>query len=512
MSRQGMVYLVGAGPGDPGLITLRGKEILERAEVVLYDSLVSPRLLDFCRPSARLVFVGKRRGHHEVPQDEINRLLVAEAQAGNLVVRLKGGDPFVFGRGAEEAETLYHAGVPFRVVPGVTAGVGALAYAGFPVTHRDYASGVLFITGHDDPDQPGCRADWPHLAQFDGSIVIYMGVVRLMRIAQLLIAHGKSPETPVGLVRKGSWPDQQVVVSTLAEVADPNNLPKIKPPALILIGDVVKARPALDWWSRLPLAGQSVLVTRPESDADSTVNLLEELGARVLTAPAITIRPIDDPGLLDEALKNLARFDWLVFTSANGVRYLIDRIFQTGRDLRVLSHLKLAAIGPGTARALQDRGFIADLVPEKFRSEDLAEALRPHVPGKRVLLARADRGRTVLKDELDSIASEVIQVPVYHNADAETLPADILNELNAGHVDWVMLTSSAIARRFVAMLPADFSPELLSRIKFASISPVTSAAAREVGITPIVEAKEFTIAGLVEAMRTFAEVAHDHLV
>lgn len=500
MPRGGMVYLVGAGPGDPGLITVRGREILQRADILIYDSLVSPRLLKLCPDTTRRIYVGKRRGHQEMPQSEICRLLVEEGRSGNVVVRLKGGDPYVFGRGAEEAEALFNAGIKFRVVPGVTSGIGALAYAGIPVTHRDHASSVVFVTGHDDPDLPGCRADWPHLAQFKGSIVIYMGITRLVRIAQVLLEHGKSPDTPVALVRHGSWANQQVIVKSLVEVAGSTCSPLITPPALVLVGDVVKTRPALDWWSQLPLLGQSVLVTRPEGDAETTVELLEELGARVLSAPAITIRPIDEPTELDNALKNLHEFDWLVFTSSNGVRFFFERLRKIGLDNRALGHLKFAAIGPGTARALNDRGFLADVVPEKYRSEDFAEALASQVKGQRLLLARADRGRTVLKDQLEPIAAQVVQIPVYHNEDAKDLPADIISELQSGQVDWVMLTSSAIVRRFRGMLPTDFSAEVLSRINFASISPVTSAAAREVGIEPTVEATEFTIPGLISAI------------
>ncbi|MFM7129363.1 MAG: uroporphyrinogen-III C-methyltransferase [bacterium] len=500
----GKVYLIGAGPGDPELLTLRGAEILKQAEVVVYDALVSPRLLDLCPKSAELIFVGKRRGHQEMPQAEINRLLVAHARKGQCVVRLKGGDPYIFGRGAEEAEALAAEGLEFRVVPGVTAGIGAAAYAGIPITHRDYASAAIFVTGHDDPDSDSCRIDWPWMARFRGTIAIYMGVTRLVRIAQVLLEHGRAGDTPVALVRLGTLPGQQVNTMTLADVAghQPGTL-LIEPPALVVIGEVVAARGPLDWYSRLPLAGRTVVVARAEGDAPATIRQLEELGARVLAAPAILVGPIGDKSQLEKAIEALERFDWLVFTSVNGVKYFFERLFELGHDMRALGRLKIAAIGPATAARLREMGLVADLVPDKYRSEELAEALAARVGGKRVLLARADRGRTLLKDELEAVAAEVVQVPVYTNADAENLPNDVLNEIRNANVDWVMLTSSAMAKRFAFLLPADLSAESRQRIKFASISPVTSAAAREAGLQIATEAMEYTIQGLIDAMIAF---------
>jgi uroporphyrinogen III methyltransferase/synthase len=499
----GMVYLVGAGPGDPGLVTCRGLDAIRSAETIVYDHLVHRRLLDAASPTAKLVFVGKKRGHQEMPQEDINRLLCEEAESGRIVVRLKGGDPFVFGRGAEEAEALHAAGIPFRVVPGVTAGVGALAYAGLPVTHRDHASAVVFVTGHDDPDSLTCRVDWSWYARFQGTIVIYMGMTRRARIASVLIEHGMNPRTLVAMVERGAWTDQKSVETTLEELSDPTKQWPIKPPGLIMIGESVRLRPVLDWWSRLPLSGRTVVLTRPEDDARSTEIALEDLGARVLVAPTITVGPIEDAAALDDAIKTLERYDWLVFTSANGVRYFFERLFALGYDLRRVGHAKLAAIGPATAKALRKLALNADVVPNSYRSEDLAEALVPLVRGKRVLLARADRGRTVLKDELEGIAAEVTQIPVYRNADADGLPAEVLAALEADKVDWVTLTSSAIARRFEALRPRSDSGDCVRRLKFASISPVTSQAAREAGIEPTVEAEDYTINGVIQAIADF---------
>lgn len=496
----GMVYLVGAGPGDPGLVTRHAEAAIRAADTVVYDHLVHRKILDWIPADARSIYVGKRRGHQEMPQSEINRLLCDEARQGRVVVRLKGGDPYVFGRGAEEAEALFEAGVPFRVIPGVTAGIGALAYAGLAVTHRDHASAVTFVTGHDDPDSPDCRVDWPWFARFSGTVVIYMGMTRRTRIAQVLIEHGKSPATPVALVERGSWPDQKVETGTLEELADPSRAWQVKAPALIMIGEVVRLRPRLDWFSRLPLAGKCLLLTRPEDDARRSESVFENLGAEVLIAPTIRVGPIADRTGLDDALGHLSRYDWIVWTSANGVRLFFDRLFELGLDLRALGHAKFAAIGPATSEALNRYGLNADVVPATFRSEELADALLPHVAGKSVLLARADRGRTVLLDRLVPVASEVRQVAVYTNEDVAEWPEEIDISLREDRVDWVTLTSSAIARRFAALYSGSRPDGNSGRLKFASISPLTSQAAREAGIEPTVEASEFTVEGLLESI------------
>jgi uroporphyrinogen III methyltransferase/synthase len=499
----GQVFLVGAGPGDPGLMTLLAQSALRNAQTVVYDQLVHRRILDWIPADAHRIFVGKRRGHHEMPQNEINAVLCLEALKGRTVVRLKGGDPYVFGRGAEEAEALFSAGIPFRVIPGVTAGIGALAYAGFPVTHREHASAVTFVTRHDDPDSPSCRVDWAWYAKFRGTIVIYMGMTRRARIAQILIQNGMDSETPVALVERGSWSDQRVETGTLHQLEDTKHSWSVNAPALIMIGDVVRLRPKLDWWSRLPLSGRKVLITRPEEDSRTTEMKFESLGADVFVAPAIRVGRIEDRTGLDDALNSLHRFDWIVWTSSNGVRFFFERLFELGLDLRALGHVKLAVIGPATADALKQFGLKADIVPDAYRSEELADALVPIVSGKRVLLARANRGRTVLMDRLSPVANEVRQVAVYSNDDADHWPEEIEKLLKLDRIDWVTLTSSAIARRFAALYASSHPDSESKRIKFASISPVTSAAAREAGIEPTVEAKSFIIEGLIEAILEF---------
>ncbi len=347
----GSVDLVGAGPGDPGLLTRRGFEALSRADVVVYDHLIHPRLLDLAPPLADRIFAGKRSGRFVMPQEEMNRLLVRLAREGKQVVRLKGGDPFVFGRGAEEAEFLLSEGIPFRVVPGVTAGVGVSAYAGIPVTHRGDSSAVAFITGHDDPTSSDGRLDWSALARFPGTLVIYMGVGRLTSICEVLIQNGRDPETPSALVQSGTLPTQRTVEGTLRTLPKLVQQAQVGPPALVVIGEVLRRRSGLAWFERLPLFGQRIVVTRPSAEMDRSAADLEALGAEVVQAPTIEIRPLEDFETLDDTLRRLSEFDWLVFTSANGVRHLLDRLESVGMDLRALGSVKLAAIGPATASA-----------------------------------------------------------------------------------------------------------------------------------------------------------------
>ena len=491
-AKAGMVYLVGAGPGDPGLLTRRGFEILTTAEVVVYDHLASPRLLDIAPPSALRISAGKTIGHCTLSQGQINDVLAEQARLGRRVVRLKGGDPYVFGRGAEEAEHLRRLGIPFLVVPGVTAALGATSYAGIPVTHRDTASAVAFVTGHaqggEPPDQPS-RLDWSALARFPGTLVIYMGVTRLASLCRTLIAEGKDPETPAAMIQSGTLSRQRTVVATLASLPERASEAAIGPPALLVVGAVVEHRADLAWFEDRPLFGQRIVVTRPGDESDRSAEVLEALGAEILIAPTVRILPVGDFGPLDRALDRIGSFDWLVFTSGNGVRHFLDRLEARGRDLRALGHVQLAAIGPATAEALARYHLKADLVPDSYRSEALAGALLGRVAGKRVLLARADRGRTILKDELERVA-EVEQVPTYRNVDVEALPPDVLDRIVEGSVDWITLTSSAIAERLFALLPDEARGRLGRSIRLASISPVTSAAVARLGGSVAAEASD----------------------
>jgi len=496
----GIVYLVGAGPGDPGLLTRRGHDLLAIAEVVVYDHLAAPRLLDLAPPGALRISAGKSIGHCTLAQAEINDVLVEHARLGRRVVRLKGGDPYVFGRGAEEAEHLRAHGIPFLVVPGVTAALGATSYAGIPVTHRDAASAVAFVTGHghDEPDSPG-RLDWPALARFPGTLVVYMGVTRLAALCRTLIREGKSPSTPAAMVQSGTTARQRTVVGTLDDIPDLVARSGLGPPALLVVGDVVARRPGLAWFEASPLFGRRIVVTRPADESDRSAASLEALGAEVLAAPTVAILPIAALGPLDRAIDRLGSFDWLVFTSANGVRHFLDRLEARGRDLRALGPVRLAAIGPATAEALARYRLKADLVPDSYRSEALAEALAARVAGKRVLLARADRGRPILKDELERVA-HVEQVAVYRNADVDALPPAVLARIEEGTVDWITLTSSAIAERLHALLPEAARLRVGREIRLATISPVTTAAVARLGWTVAAEAAVFTWDGVVEAI------------
>ena len=494
----GMVYLVGAGPGDPGLLTLRGAEVLGRAEVVVYDHLASPRLLDLAPPGALRISAGKRIHHATMTQDQINDVLVEHARLGRRVVRLKGGDPFVFGRGGEEAEYLRANGLAFQVVPGVTAGLGATAYAGIPVTHREGASAVAFVTGHDDPSRPG-RLDWSGLARFPGTLVVYMGVTRLPSICRTLIREGKAPETPAALIRSGTLPGQRTVVGTLADLPDLVRVAGLAPPALLVVGEVVARRPGLSWFEGLPLFGRRIVVTRPLGEDARSSEVLEALGAEVLLAPMVRILPVEDFAILDDVLGRVGSFDWLVFTSGNGVRHFFDRLGALGLDLRALGGVRVASIGPSTTEALADHKLKADLVPGSHRSEGLVEALLGRVAGLRVLLARADRGRDLLPVELGRVA-EVEQVTVYRNVDAEAIPPEVLARIEGGSVDWVTLTSSAIAERFHALLPESARTRIGRKVRLASLSPVTSGTIARLGWPVAVEAAKHTWDGLVDAI------------
>jgi uroporphyrinogen III methyltransferase / synthase len=495
----GIVELVGAGPGDPGLITRRGAHALSLAQVVVYDHLVHPRLLDLAPRSALRIFAGKQAGRCVLKQPEINDLLVLHARQGKRVVRLKGGDPYVFGRGAEEAEHLRRSGIPFRVVPGVTAAVGVTSYAGVPITHRDSASAVAFVTGHDESGSAPSRLDWSAIARFPGTIVVYMGVGRLKSLCERLIHEGKAASTPAALIQHGTLACQRFVEAPLSDLAAKVALAGLGPPGLLVVGDVVSHRPLLDWYEQLPLFGQRIVVTRPADEADRSAVELEALGAEVLLAPMVEIRPLDDYRVLDETLQRLGEFDWLVFTSPNGVRHLVQRLECLGRDLRALGHLRLAAIGPATAETLAQLHLKADVVPDSYRSEALAAALAPRVSGHRVLLARADRGRTILKDDLDPIA-HVEQVAVYRNVDTESLPEDILRRIVEGSIDWITLTSSAITERLHGLLPMDVRSTIAATAQLVSLSPVTTQTAAQLGWQVSVEADVYTWEGLVASL------------
>src|SRR5918994_6061690 len=404
----GIVYLVGAGPGDPGLMTRRSLELIASADAILYDRLIPPGALEGPRPDAELRYVGKEPGAPALTQEETNELLVELGRAGMRVVRLKGGDPFVFGRGGEEAEALAAAGVPFEVVPGVTAGVAAPAYAGIPVTHRDAASAVAFVTGHEDPDKPDTALDWDALARFPGTLVLYMGIRNLALIAERLTAAGRDPDEPVAVVERGTHPDQRTVVDALAGVATRAEAEGVRAPAITVVGPVAGLRDTIAWLERRPLHGEVVAVTRARVQASALAARLRELGADVVETPAIRTEPRPLDGELLAAVQRISDYALVCLTSPNGVRLLFDALAETGHDARALAGATVAAIGPGTAAGLERRGVRADVLPEQFVAEALVEALEPvEVEGRRVLVARAAGARSVLPDALRGRGAEV---------------------------------------------------------------------------------------------------------
>jgi uroporphyrinogen III methyltransferase/synthase len=496
---QPLVHLVGAGPGDPGLLTLRAVEVLGRADLVIYDKLVPRRLLEFAAAAAERICVTDLPGCHPDRYPHVHQAMIAAAQKGRRVVRLKGGDPFIFGRGGEEADALRQVGIGFEVVPGVTAALSA-ACAGIPLTHRDHASAVALITGHENPAKPHSRLDWAALARFPGTLVVYMGISRLGRIVESLLAHGKPADTPAAAIHWGSTGDQQTVEAPLAQLPQAVLRAGLTAPALIVIGTVVGLRARLAWFERRPLFGRRVLVTRPRHQAAELLRDLERLGAVTYLLPAVDVRPPADWAPVDQAIDRLATYQWLVFTSANGVHAWIGRLRQRGRDLRALAGLQLAAIGPATAQALASYHLQADLVPGQYRSEELADELKQRAAGQRILLARADRGRELLRDELAQVA-HVDQVAVYSQVQAVDTGSEVFDCLRRGEIDFVTLTSSNIARAFARSLDATCRARIdAGEVKLVSISPVTSEAIRAEGLPVAAEASEFTSAGVVQAL------------
>lgn len=491
------VSLVGAGPGDPRLITLRGVERLRAADVVLYDYLVNAELLEHCRPDAELVCLGKHGRDRILTQEEINTRMTAAGLAGKRVVRLKGGDPAVFARFGEERDALEAAGLTYEVVPGITTALAAGSHAGIALTDRQFASAVALVTGHEKDEQEGTKLDYAALAVFPGTLVFYMGVTNAAEWSGELIAAGKPATTPVALVRRCSWPDQKTVITTLAKVAEVMRERKIRPPVLTIVGETVAGRSPHSWFTERPLFGRKILVTRPAEQAAAVRSRLRELGAEVLLQPAIEIGEPSDWAPVDRALRDLKRFDWMAFSSVNGVRAVVGRLRHLGLDARALAPVKLAAIGPGTAEALSEYQLRADLIPREFRAESLATDLAAEAKQgrNRFLLIRASRGREVLADTLRAAGGEVEQVVAYRSTDVTVPDDEIAAALAGGKIDWVFVSSSAIARSLAAL----FGDEL-RKTKLASISPITSGTLRELGYEPAAEASEFTLDGMTAAI------------
>ncbi len=497
MSEPGRVYLVGAGPWDPGLLTVRGREVLGRADVVVHDYLVNPELLAWARAAATRIPTGHRPGR--LSQAEICEILVENARAGRCVVRLKGGDPFIFGSGGEEAWALAEAGVPFEVVPGVTAAIAGAAFAGIPVTHRDFASTLGLCTGHGQGDGEADPVDWAALARMD-TAVIYMGVKRLGVVAQALMAAGRAPETPVALVQWASRPSQRTVVTTLVRAVEDAEAAGLGPPVTAIVGEVVRLRAKLTWFEHKPLFGKRIVVTRSLEQQGMLAGALAELGAEVLSLPSIAFAPPEDGGPLARALADLGRYTWVVLTSANGVDFFLDAMKAARLDARGLGGARLACIGPATARRLEERGLLADLVPERYVAEGMVEALLAGgVAGARILLPRAAAARDVLPDALAAAGAAVDVVPVYQTVEPPADPG-VLARIAGGEADLATFTSASTVEHFRRRFSDDQWSNVCSKIEAACIGPITTAAARRAGLRVTIEADPFTVPDLIEAI------------
>ncbi|SHK11737.1 uroporphyrinogen-III synthase [Desulforamulus aeronauticus DSM 10349] len=501
MMAKGIVYLVGAGPGDPGLITVKGLQCIRQADVVVYDRLASPRLLAHARPEAELIYVGKSPDRHAMVQDEINQLLVDKAKEGKVVTRLKGGDPFVFGRGGEEAELLVENGLPFEVVPGITSAISVPAYAGIPVTHRGYTSTFAIVTGNEDPTKDDSSIAWDKIATGAGTLLFLMGMGNLPGICARLIEYGRSPQTPVALIRWGTRPEQRTLTGTLDDICQKATAAGFKNPAVIVVGEVVNLRDKLAWFENRPLFGKRIIVTRSREQASVLSSAIEALGGEPWEFPTISIVPPEDFTALDSAINDVRSYRWLIFTSVNGVKMFFDRMRKNRKDIRDLSDVRLCAIGPRTREELEQRGLLVDYVPGEYRAEEIVEGLKGKVlPGDRVLLPRADIARKMLPQALEEMGAIVQDVVAYHTVLGDGDATAIREALADGTINVVTFTSSSTVRNFVKLVGEGTAPELLAKTSVASIGPITSTTARELGLRVDIEAKEYTIDGLVQAI------------
>ncbi|MCL6472781.1 MAG: uroporphyrinogen-III C-methyltransferase [Firmicutes bacterium] len=498
----GKVYLVGAGPGDPKLITLRGLECIAQADVIIYDRLATNLLFEHARPDAEFIYVGKAEGKHSVKQEDINLMLVEKAKEGKIVTRLKGGDPLIFGRGGEEALVLHEAGIEFEFVPGVSAGNAVPAYAGIPVTHRGVTSTVAYVTGHEDPSKPTTDIDWKSLVGI-GTIVFYMGMRNLPSIVEQLTKNGRDKSTPVAIVRWGTTPQQQTVIGTLEDIVGKVEEAKLKAPSLIIVGDVVRLREKLCWYEKKPLFGKRILITRAKEQAKAFSELIAELGGQAIEVPTIEITDPDSFENIDRALDRLetgAGYDWVIFTSANGVRFFVKRMRELKKDIRILAGAKVAVIGPATAKAVKRLLINIDITPKEFVAEGLIEEFKQiGIAGQNFLIPRAKVARDILPDTLREMGGEVDVVEVYQTVLDEAAASRIKKLIAEKSIDIATFTSPSTINNFVEILGLDFK-ELMKDITVAVIGPVTKDAVEKFGLKVDVVAEEYTIPGLVNAI------------
>ena len=497
--KKGRVYLTGAGPGAKDLISIRAIEKIKIADVIIYDYLANPKFLEFAKDNAEIIYVGKQGGCHTLSQDEINQLIIDKAKEGKIVVRLKGGDPYIFGRGGEEAEELVNEGIPFEIIPGITAASAATAYAGIPLTHRDFTASVAFITGHERDDTEYSKIHWDKIATGIGTIVFYMGVKNLPYIVENLIKHGRNPETPVALIRWGTMPYQETVTGTLSNIIEIVKEKNLKPPAIIVVGEVVKLREKLRWFDIKPLFGKKIIVTRAREQASSLVERLEEYGAHVIEFPVIEIVEPEDYSELDNAIKNIKTYNWIIFTSVNGVKFFLNRLKFHKKDVRILDGIKICAIGPKTAEMFENFGIYPDFIPKKYQAEYIIEGLQKiGIKGKKFLLPRAKVAREILPEKIKEYGGIIDVITVYETKMPDTRKDEVLNLLKENKIDYITFTSSSTVKNFIEMI--DNKIDLLKNVKLVSIGPITSDTIKSYNIKPSIEAKKFTIEGIIEAI------------
>jgi len=495
------VYLVGAGPGDPGLFTLKGKKLLAAAEVVVYDRLVGDDILAMANPDAEMIYVGKISGRHALPQEEINALLVNKAAEGKRVVRLKGGDPFLYGRGGEEAQYILEHGYEYEVVPGITSAIAVPAYAGIPVTHRDATSSFAVITGHEKPGKSESSINWKEIATGIGTLVFLMGVENLGFICESLIKNGRDPATPVALIREGTRPQQEVISGTLQNITDKVAEAAFKPPAVIVVGEVVELRQELQWVERLPLWGKRIVVTRARAQASALAEGISELGGRAIEFPSIIIKPEEDLRNLHRAFQALDKYEWIIFTSVNAVDIFFEELIRQGLDIRDLKGIKICAIGPATEKRLTGRGLKVDSIPDEYRAEGIIDELKPRIePGQWVLLPRARGARAVLPDSLIQLGAHVNEVFLYEAITATKVSRESLDDILAGNIDYLTFTSSSTVTNFVRIVGGENITRIAEQTRVACIGPVTADTASKMGFTVHLTADEYTISGLLKAL------------
>ena len=507
-AKKGKVYLIGAGPGDPTLITLKGRNILEKADAIVYDNLVNPLLLRYAKKDAELIYVGKIAGKHFMDQESINRLLIDLSKKGLCVARLKGGDSFIFGRGGEEAQALSKEGIEFEIVPGITSAIAVPSYAGIPLTHRKYASAVTFVTGHEDPTKEDSSISWDRIAH-SGTIVILMGVGNLSLIKKRLIDEGLSPDTPFAIICNGTLPSQKVFQGKLKEIDSIAKKEGVRPPAIVVIGDVVRLRDEIKWFEKKVLFGKRILITRAEEQADELLYPLQDLGAECILFPTIKILPPESWDHVDKEIEDLKKYDWIIFTSVNGVKFFFGRIKDLRKDIRLFSKIKVCAIGEKTARILEEMLITLDLVPKEYRAEGVIECFRDmDIKGKRILIPRADKARDILPKRLSEMGAKVSVISVYRNMlpEVEEKKRDELKRMiQDGKIDLAIFTSPSTFKNLLSLLNISFdeAKTLLSNVDIACIGPVTEDAIRKAGLKCCIIPSKYTIPDLINAVISY---------